>query len=243
MPLLFLLTICSCGSKMDSISEAQRIVDKSIEVSGGDLYKTSNVAFDFRDREYMLQIVDGRRVMERTFNTDSSSMVDRVDPKGFQRFVNDSLIHVSDSMANVYSNSINSVHYFAYLPYGLNDPAVNKELLGRIKIKGNDYYKVKVTFDKEGGGDDYEDTYIYWFNKDTYKVDYLAYDFHTDGGGMRFRKAYNERYVNGLRFVDYENYRPENMPTSIVNIDSLFLQNKLTLLSKIRLKNIKVDRK
>lgn len=228
---------------MDSISEAQRIVDKSIEVSGGDLYKTSNVAFDFRDREYMLQIVDGRRVMERTFNTDSSSMVDRVDPKGFQRFVNDSLIHVSDSMANVYSNSINSVHYFAYLPYGLNDPAVNKELLGRIKIKGNDYYKVKVTFDKEGGGDDYEDTYIYWFNKDTYKVDYLAYDFHTDGGGMRFRKAYNERYVNGLRFVDYENYRPENMPTSIVNIDSLFLQNKLTLLSKIRLKNIKVDRK
>lgn len=228
---------------MDSISEAQRIVDKSIEVSGGDLYKTSNVAFDFRDREYMLQIVDGRRVMERTFNTDSSSMVDRVDPKGFQRFVNDSLIHVSDSMANVYSNSINSVHYFAYLPYGLNDPAVNKELLGKIKIKGNDYYKVKVTFDKEGGGDDYEDTYIYWFNKDTYKVDYLAYDFHTDGGGMRFRKAYNERYVNGLRFVDYENYRPENMPTSIVDIDSLFLQNKLTLLSKIRLKNIKVDRK
>lgn len=228
---------------MDSISEAQRIVDKSIEVSGGDLYKTSNVAFDFRDREYMLQIVDGRRVMERTFNTDSSSMVDRVDPKGFQRFVNDSLIHVSDSMANVYSNSINSVHYFAYLPYGLNDPAVNKELLGKIKIKGNDYYKVKVTFDKEGGGDHYEDTYIYWFNKDTYKVDYLAYDFHTDGGGMRFRKAYNERYVNGLRFVDYENYRPENMPTSIVNIDSLFLQNKLTLLSKIRLKNIKVDRK
>lgn len=228
---------------MDSISEAQRIVDKSIEVSGGDLYKTSNVAFDFRDREYMLQIVDGRRVMERTFNTDSSSMVDRVDPKGFQRFVNDSLIHVSDSMANVYSNSINSVHYFAYLPYGLNDPAVNKELLGKIKIKGKDYYKVKVTFDKEGGGDDYEDTYIYWFNKDTYKVDYLAYDFHTDGGGMRFRKAYNERYVNGLRFVDYENYRPENMPTSIVDIDSLFLQNKLTLLSKIRLKNIKVDRK
>ncbi len=240
--LLSFLTICSCGSKVDSISEAQRIVDKSIAVSGGELYETSNVSFDFRNVTYVLQIVDGRRVMKRIFNTESSTMVDIFGPNGFQRFVNDNSIHVSDSMANVYSNSINSVHYFAYLPFGLNDPAVNKELLGEIKIKDNVYYKVKVTFDQNGGGDDYEDAYIYWFNKETYKPDYLAYEFHTDGGGMRFRKAFNERYVNGLRFVDYDNYRTVDSKTSILKIDSLFLQNKLKELSKIELKDINVTR-
>ena len=240
--LLSFLTIYSCGDKANSKSEAQNIVDRSIADAGGDLYKTSNIAFDFRDMDYVLQIVDGRRIMKRMFGKDSSRLVDVVGPNGFQRFVNDNLIHVSDSMANVFSNSINSVHYFAYLPYGLNDPAVNKELLGEINLKGAGYYKVKVTFDQYGGGDDYEDAYIYWFNKKTYKADYLAYEFHTDGGGIRFRKAYNERYVNGLRFVDYENYRTVDRTSSILNIDSLFLRNKLKPLSKIELKNIKVTR-
>lgn len=240
--LLLLITIGSCGGKVDSISEAQRIVDESIAVSGGELYKTSNVSFDFRRMGYVLQIIDGQRVMKRIFGRDPAQMIDIVGPKGFQRFVNDSLVHVSDSMANVYSNSINSVFYFALLPFGLNDPAVKKELLGEIKIKDTSYYKVKVTFDQKGGGDDYEDTYIYWFNKRTYKPDYLAYEFHTDGGGMRFRKAYNERYVDSLRFVDYDNYRTVDNSTSILQIDSLFLKNKLKPLSKIELENIRVTR-
>ncbi|MCG2460066.1 deoxyribose-phosphate aldolase [Flavobacteriaceae bacterium F89] len=240
--LLSIITICSCGGKMDSTIEAQRIVDNSIAVSGGELYKTSNVSFNFRSMKYVLQIIEGQRVMKRIFGADSSQMIDMVGPNGFQRFLKGGLVHVSDSMANVYSNSINSVHYFAYLPYGLNDPAVNKKLLGEIKLEGTEYYKVKVTFDKEGGGDDYEDTFIYWFNKKNYKPDYLAYEFHTDGGGMRFRKAYNERYVNGIRFVDYDNYKTVGGNASILKIDSLFLQNKLKPLSKIELKNIKVTR-
>lgn len=243
--LLLLLSfpiICSCGSKVDPASEAQRIVDRSIVACGGELYKTSNVVFDFRDINYELQIVDGSRVMKRSFYTDSSKIVDIFGSNGFRRLVNDSLVHVSDSMANVYSNSINSVHYFAFLPFGLNDPAVNKELLAEIEIKDVDYYKVKVTFDQHGGGDDYEDTYLYWFNKKTYMPDYLAYEFHTDGGGIRFREAYNERYVNGLRFVDYNNYSTVDGDTSIFKIDSLFLRNKLKLFSKIELKNIKVSR-
>ena len=137
--LLSFLTIYSCGDKANLISEAQNIVDRSIADAGGDLYKTSNIAFDFRDMDYVLQIVDGRRIMKRMFGKDSSRLVDVVGPNGFQRFVNDNLIHVSDSMANVFSNSINSVHYFAYLPCGLDDPAVNKALLGGINRKGAGY--------------------------------------------------------------------------------------------------------
>ena len=123
----------------------------------------------------------------------------------------------------------------------MNDAAVNKEFLGETEIKGADYYKIKVTFNQAGGGDDFDDTYIYWFNKETFKPDYLAYDFHVDGGGMRFREAYNERYVNGIRFVDYKNLKPKNSNATILQIDSLYTNNQLELLSKIELKNVSVN--
>jgi hypothetical protein len=58
---------------------------------------------------------------------------------------------------------------------------------------------------------------------------------------MRFREAYNERFVNGIRFVDYNNYKPLNTEMTIFETDSLFESGNLKLLSKIELKNIKVE--
>ena len=74
--------------------------------------------------------------------------------------VNDSIVQVPDSMAHKYANSINSVHYFAYLPFGLNDAAVNKKLLGETTIRAQDYYLIQVTFDQKNGGDDYDGRFI-----------------------------------------------------------------------------------
>ena len=82
--------------------------------------------------------------------------------------------------------------------------------------------------------------FIYWINKKSYEVEYLAYSFHVNGGGVRFRKAYNERDIEGVRFVDYENYKPKDNSTKLSELENLFRQNKLELLSKIELKNVKV---
>ena len=168
-------------------------------------------------------------------------IVDVKSKNGFQRFINGELVQIPDSKANSYANSVNSVHYFAYLPYGLNDPAVKKEYLGEIIIKDKNYHKVKITFDQENGGEDFDDVYIYWFNTNTFKPDYLAYEFHDGKGGLRFREAYNERFVNGIRFVDYKNLEPIEEGKSIYEIDSLFIKGKLKLLSKIELKKIVVN--
>lgn len=237
---LLALFFLACKEKKQPTLSAQMIIDKSIEECGGKLYGSSDISFDFRDKTYVLVTSKGHRVMKRISFTDSSTTVDVRRATGLQRFVNDSLINLPDSLANKYSNSVNSVHYFAYLPYGLNDSAVNKELLGKVSIAGREYYKVKITFDQEGGGKDFEDTYIYWFNTENFKPDYLAYDFYVDGGGIRFREAYNERYVNGIRFVDYYNYEPKHGSPSILEIDSLFKTGQLHLLSKIELEHITV---
>jgi hypothetical protein len=143
-------------------------------------------------------------------------------------------------MATRYSNSVNSVHYFAQLPYGLNDNAVQKELLGEATINGNPYFEVGVTFKQEGGGTDFQDKFVYWIHKENYTVDYLAYSYETDGGGIRFREAYNVRYVDGIRFADYNNYKPESLEVSLTDLDALFAKGALKLLSKIETESIGV---
>lgn len=237
--LTFIAFLVSCGQKKTETLSAQNIVDKAITAAGGERYQHSEVSFMFRDRSYVLERTSGKRILKRITKTDTAEIMDVRQSDGLQRFVNDSLVVIPDSMAVKYANSINSVHYFAYLPYGLNDAAVNKKYLGEEQLKERMYYKVEVTFDQEGGGDDFEDTYVYWFDKETFKPDYLAYEFHVDGGGMRFREAYNERYINGIRFVDYRNYKPLQS-TTVHETGQLFTKGELELLSAIELKEIEV---
>ena len=236
---IFLVAIGCKNVDSDQFS-AQDIVDKSIEVSGGKLYKSSNISFTFRKLRYEKENIEGRKILKRIIKEDSTTILDILKDNSFERYINGSPKDVVDSMAIKYSNSINSVHYFAYLPYGLNDPAVNKKLLGETKIGDRHYYKVEITFDEKDGGEDFDDIYIYWFNKDTYKPDYLAYEFHVNGGGTRFREATNERVINGIRFVDYINYKPATA-SSVYDMEALFKSKKLEILSNIRLEDIKVS--
>ena len=235
-----IILLNACIGKTDKQLSVQEIVDKSIEVSGGELYNSHQVSFFFREKKYVSEINQGKKILKRITFTDSLKIMDVKKHNSFERFFNDSLITIPDTIAKRYSNSVNSVHYFSRLPYGLNDPAVKKELIGKIKIKDKDYYKVKVTFAQEDGGDDFDDVYIYWFNKETFSPDYLAYEFHVDDGGIRFREAFNERYVKNIRFVDYNNLKPKNKKVSIYKIDSLFENGELELLSKIKQDSIKV---
>lgn len=239
LSILFIGFLISCQQD-DKKLDVQEIIDKSIEVSGGALHETTAISFNFRGREYTSILGGDQKVLKRLLQNDTIKLLDILTGDKFQRFHNDSLMILSDSISRVYSNSVNSVHYFSKLPYQLNDPAVHKELLGEIKIKEKDYYKVKVTFEQAGGGDDFDDTYLYWFNKESFKADYLAYEFHVDGGGMRFREAYNERYVGGIRFVDYYNLKPKASGSSIIQIDSLYKIGALQLLSKIELEDVSI---
>lgn len=238
--IVLILIVVACNDKTNTPT-AQEIIDKSIAASGGENYSTNDISFRFRNIVYRAEGPANKRILKRSFLKDSMLIKDVRSPSGFQRSINDSSIVLSDSMANVYANSINSVHYFAYLPYGLNDAAVNKKYLGKVKIDSTAYHKVEVTFDKSGGGDDYDDIYVYWFDANTYKPTYLAYEFHIDGGGQRFRKAFNERVVGGIRFVDYQNYKSTQLNHPIQNIDQLFERGDLELLSEIKLEDITVS--
>tara|TARA_R110000868_G_scaffold194178_3_gene439515 strand:+ start:13042 stop:13794 length:753 start_codon:yes stop_codon:yes gene_type:complete len=236
---VFLILALSCNKKGE---DANVIINKSIEVSGGELFKNSIIAFDFRDKHYTAIRNNGKFQYERLFNDSLNVIKDVLNNKGFQRLINNNVYEVTDDKERAYSSSVNSVHYFSVLPYGLNNAAVNKAYLEKVEIKAGNYYKIKVTFNQNGGGEDFDDEFIYWINTANFKVDYLAYSYNeNDGKGFRFREAYNERYINGIRFVDYNNYKPKNNKVALESIDVLFKQNDLELLSKIELENVMVN--
>lgn len=236
--LLFFLVLASLYSCTPTAGE---IVEKAILNSGVQQLDGKEVNFDFRDKHYRSVYNNGRFVLERTFGNDTMHIKDVLTNDGFQRYINDSLTRVPDSMEVRYANAVNSVHYFAYLPYGLDGQAVHKELLGKTEIHGKPYYKIKVWFDQQGGGTDYEDVFVYWIGQDDYKVDYLAYEYHTNGGGIRFREAFNRRSVNGIDFADYRNFKPASDQADLLTLDSLFMGNALELLSLIELKDVQVE--
>ncbi len=238
---IFLLAVVLLFSSCSGSKDPQAIVDQSILVAGGENFEDTEIEFQFRNREYGYKKVGGKFEYMRLFKDSASVIRDVLTNDGFAREIDGIPVEVPDTMAVKYSNSINSVIYFALLPYGLNDPAVNKEYIGESMIKGKAYHKVRVTFNQEGGGEDFQDVFFYWIGRDDSKIDYLAYTYLTDGGGIRFREAYNERYIDGVRFVDYINYKPSG-EIGFEEIEQSYLNNGLTELSKIELRDIKVNK-
>lgn len=241
LQLLISLLVFSCA---ESPKDASVIVDKSIDVSGGKIIEKSIIDFDFRNRHYKATRKNGLFEYERQFQDSITVINDVLNNKGFKRFINNEYVELAEKREQAYSSSVNSVHYFSVLPYSLNSEAVNKSYLETVTLKNKEYHKIKVTFNEDGGGEDFEDVFIYWINTENYKVDYLAYSYSENHGmGLRFREAYNERYVEGIRFVDYNNYKPKNGDATLENLDVLFEKEELELLSKIKLENIKVRTK
>jgi len=233
-----ILFLFSCSS--DS-GRAQKIVDKMIEYAGGDKYLQSTIEFDFRDIHYIGNRNGGKFSYERII-TDSMKVIhDVLNNEGFTRRINNEPIILVDSMAAKYARSVNSVLYFTLLPYGLNDPAVIKEYRGVRKVKNQEYYLVKIMFEEEQGGEDFQDVFLYWVNTKNYSVDYFAYSYLTDGGGKRFREKIGEEVVEGIRFSQYNNYKTkEGEKSELENFDGLYESGSLQLLSVIENKNIKV---
>jgi hypothetical protein len=179
--------------------------------------------------------------LQRTFSDSTGQFIDKLTNDGYSRTHNDSLVTLDEEWAGKYSRSVNSVIYFFRIPFVLKDEAVKPELLGTITINDHTYYKVRVSFSEEGGGDDFDDSFIYWINQESYSIDYLAYSYSTDGGGKRFREAINPRTINGLYAVDYINYKPNDMDIAIEEYDKYFLEGGMKELSRIENENISIE--
>ncbi|MGI0106586.1 DUF6503 family protein [Salinimicrobium sp. WS361] len=238
---LFVLSLASCNEQAPQ-SKADKIIAKAVENAGGEKYEKANIEFRFRKNIYTSTRNNGKFELTRRI-TDSTNTTynDILNNQGFRRFQGEEQLSLSDSLSEAYAESVNAVHYFVQLPFRLNDDAVIKELVGQDTINGKVYHEIKVTFEQQGGGVDHEDIYMYWIEKDDFTIDYLAYRFFVNDGGIRFRKAVNPRMVNGIRFVDYENYKTDKLSTPLEELDDMFEKGELIRVSKIENEILKVE--
>lgn len=224
--------LCSCGDRT-----AQRVVDESIEAHGGSAYRSFHLQFDFRDRHYTVTRQDGMFAYTREFTDSTGRIKDVLNNDGFTRYRNNTVVSLTDARKKAFTSSVNAVIYFALLPFGLNDDPVNKEWINETTIRGEQYDVVRVTFDEMGAGT-HQDIFLYWFHKTKHTMDYFAYSYESDGGGIRFREAVNPRRIGGILLQDYINYKPQHDSTSLEALQSLFLSGKLEKVSEIRMENI-----
>ena len=225
---LFLLLACQNSKNLS----AEALIEASVEAHGMNEFNKKAIEFQFRNYRYSQTQDKQGLVYTRRKNT-TPNILDLLHSKnGFQRTLTGEKVALSDSIALIYSESLNSVLYFFRLPLSLKDPGAIKTLMDTEQINGRTYQKVGVYFTSENGGIDHQDTFRYWFDKEIKILDYLAYQYHTNTGGVRFRVAINRRAIEGLVFQDYENYTaPKNTPLD--DLPKMYEEGKLELVSLI----------
>jgi len=244
-----LIAMCSCNSKPKKAatdtpekkevareetqpSKAEQLVADAIKAHGGELYDIAHYEFMFRDKRYTFKNSKNRSRYTVSSIENTHKIHDVLENGKLTRTVNGKVVNLSKKDDDKHTEALNSVIYFATLPHKLKDKAVNKTYEGRATIKGQDYELVHVNFDHENGGTDYDDKFLYWINTDIKTIDYLAYSYSTDNGGVRFRCAINPRTVSGIRFQDYINYEVP-IGTPLKDLSGIYEKGALKELSQI----------
>jgi len=195
--------------EVKELTKADKILQQCYEAHGGDRYKSAHFGFVFRDKKYAFKNAGDKFTYTLDYINEGHEISRTLRDWELEAKSNGKVLDLTDKEIKGYSNGINSVIYFATLPHKLLDPAVMLDYEGEAKIKGKKYHMLSVRFNEEGGGEDFDDDYLYWIDQETHLIDYLAYEFQVNGGGIRFRSAFNRRVVDGITFQDYNNYKAE----------------------------------
>ena len=217
------------------------IVDRAIEHHGGEIYRSNSATLDVCSKSGCFHLetrayrdgfhytVSGRsRDAELEVASSGEGLTVSKDGKPLVLGPGDDQRYRDWAMARI---------YFCFLPYRLNDPGVHKKDLGLVDWDGRRLHRVKVTFEPESSTDA-TDQYIYWFDPESARLEYFAYSYDDNGGGLRFRRTVNHRRVGGVLFFDQENFGVEGPGLSVDAIDPAYVREKMRHISTVRLKEI-----
>lgn len=220
------------AEETSTLTPAESTLQKALLAHGGTKYDSAHYQFVFREKQYTFKNSGRSYRYTVTSEVDGKTIKDVLDNGQFTRRYDDQIAELTEKDNRKYADALNSVIYFATLPHKLKDPAVNLVNAASFTIKGQSYQSFKVHFDREGGGTDFDDNFQYWVNLETGRIDYLAYDYRVNKGGVRFRSAYNPRVVDGILFQDYINFKAP-LGTPLSDLPSLYQNGALEELSRI----------
>jgi hypothetical protein len=202
------------------------------------------VHFRIRDTPVRLWLDGASAVYEREVTTDAGPRRDRLEGGTFTASVAGvAVADVPPEMLAAWQRSLNSIGYFTLLPRGLQDPAVVATALGRTSLRGEEWETIEVRFRADGGGEDHDDVFRYWFDPTTHRIAYLAYTFTRDEGGVRLREVTGSHIERRVVLHDYANYGLDGQGRTIDEAVAAFERGELPLVSRVELTDVEVRRR
>lgn len=237
-----ILTIALVAAACTRPERGRQILDAAYDAHGAERLADAKMQFVFRGDSYSATRDGGLFRYERVYQRGGNTIRDILSNDGTHREINGEPRDVDASTSYSILEKVNSVIYFASLPYPLKDPAVVTRYLGDGDIRDRTYHQVEVTFRQEGGGPDYEDRFVYWVDSETHVIDFLAYYYLTNETGSRFRRLVNPRDVGGFRATDHLNFKvePDTVGRALEEFVELFERGELVMVSEVKHDNFQV---
>jgi hypothetical protein len=134
---------------------AAEAVDQAIERHGGGTFEEMEVSFTFRGARFTVSRDHGLFRYERRYRDEEGRMIREIlSNEGTAAEVDGEPIPLDSRERRRVETAVNSVVYFGFLPFRLQDPAVRLRDLGETRVRDQPYRKVEVTFHEDGGGTD-----------------------------------------------------------------------------------------
>lgn len=249
LPLVLLIVVgCSDTPDAPATTNAERanaLIAQTQNAHASDSLDGARLSFSFRGTEYSAQFGGGGQLYARYGQDALGPFADTLDTRGFRRTRGAHTDSLPPAAALTAEESLNSVLYFALLPRPLTDDAVQPRHLGETRIGDESYQVLDVTFGREGGGRDWQDRFVYWIHDERHTIDFFAYAFHVNGGGIRFRQAFGAREIEGVRMQNYLNFAPTDetlSPNDLERLPQLWRAGRLRHLSDVTLDDVRVER-
>lgn len=195
--LAFLALGCSQKQELSAID----ILKKSAENSGYDRFINSKITFDIKDFHYTINRKHNDVVYTVERTKDSINYLATYNNGQAAYFINS-----EQQPAGTYELFTNfrleGLVNTLSIPHIFFDYGVKARRVDDVEIRNIQYYSLYVTItnpDKEKP----DDVFILYINKESFLVDYFADNYQLTNNKNLFRRLYNSRVVEGIRFYDH----------------------------------------
>lgn len=233
---LSILSLSTLGAA-EPRPDVEAIVDRAIEVHGGDRFDHSTIRFEFRGEQFVIWRDDGEFRYEKRISKDGREIRDVLTNEGFHREANGRVIELEPDVRRHAVEVLSSVVMFALLPYRLDKPTAVREYDGAETIRGEPYDRIHVTFRDVPELSDRDRELEVWFSRKTGDLDFFAFT----SNGVRFREAFETVEAEGIRLNNYVNYIPDPRNLPLEEVERQFVRGELVEVSKIVLENLEVE--
>ena len=240
--LLYLFTILLINSCVDSQQEldAQTLLDKSIDASGGEDFYNSVSTFVVNQFNYTVKRNGTDQHLIVTSEARNTRYRAEFNKGQRTYYVNDSLVSNTGLNTRFIDVNLEGFIYLLSVPHLLKTNASIYERMPDVVIQKKSYYTVKVSFTVVEGLPQNE-FYLY-IDPETFLVDFFAANYDLAKGTNNFYRIVNRQEVNGLSYFDYYSFTAESEDITLESLYKSF--NALTIreINYVQLKDIQVSR-